>query len=104
MVRAENTLVSPRRSRLTDEHGGYPLRGTVTRTGRLAENDIVLDDDTVSRYHAVIVDTGNTLVITDLRSANGVDVGEQRIRGSATLTEGDRICICGHEITFEIAR
>lgn len=82
----------------------YPLRGTVTRIGRLAENDVVLDDDTVSRYHAVIVDTGNTFVITDLRSANGVDVGEQRIRTSATLTDGDQICISGHEFTFEIAR
>lgn len=82
----------------------YPLRGTVTRIGRLAENDIVLDDDTVSRYHAVIVDTGNNFVITDLRSANGVDVGEQRIRASATLADGDQICICGHEFTFEIAR
>ncbi|WP_067125213.1 FHA domain-containing protein [Mycobacterium sp. 852002-51971_SCH5477799-a] len=41
----------------------------------LAENDIVLDDDTLSRYHAVIVDTENTSVITDLRSASGVDVG-----------------------------
>ncbi|OBH63415.1 BTAD domain-containing putative transcriptional regulator [Mycobacterium sp. E2479] len=90
---------------LRDAHGRrYPLRGTVTRIGRLAENDIVLEDDTVSRSHAVIVDTGNAFVITDLRSANGVDVGEQRIRASATLTDGDRICICGHEFTFEITR
>jgi pSer/pThr/pTyr-binding forkhead associated (FHA) protein len=80
------------------------LRGTVTRIGRLAENDIVLDDDTVSRSHAVIVDTGNTFIITDLRSANGVEVGQQRIRASATLTDGDRIRICGHEFIFEIAR
>jgi SARP family transcriptional regulator, regulator of embCAB operon len=80
----------------------YPLRGTATRIGRLSDNDIVLDDDTVSRYHAVIVDTGNSFVITDLESANGVDVAEQRIRASATLADGDRIRICGHEFTFEI--
>ena len=58
--------------------------------------------DTVSRYHAVIVDTGNSFVITDLQSANGVDVGDRRIRISATLADGDRICICGHEFTFEM--
>lgn len=80
----------------------YPLRETATRIGRLGDNDIVLDDDTVSRYHAVIIDTGNSFVITDLRSANGVDVGQQRIRTSATLTDGARICICGHEFTFEM--
>src|SRR5262249_45129628 len=34
----------------------YPLRATATRIGRLVDNDIVLDDDTVSRHHAVIVD------------------------------------------------
>lgn len=82
----------------------YPLRGAATRIGRLSGNDIVLDDDTVSRYHAVIVDTGNSFVITDLQSANGVDVADQRIRTSATLADGDRICICGHEFTFEMRR
>jgi len=88
---------------LRDAVGGrYPLRGAATRIGRLSDNDIVIDDDTVSRYHAVIVDTGNSFVITDLQSANGVDVADQRIRTSATLADGDRICICGHEFTFEI--
>jgi hypothetical protein len=58
----------------------YPLPGAATRIGRLSDNDIVLDDDTVSRHHAVIVDTGTSFVITDLQSANGVDVAGQRIR------------------------
>jgi DNA-binding SARP family transcriptional activator len=80
----------------------YPLRSAATRIGRLADNDIVLDDDTVSRHHAVIVDTGNSFVITDLGSANGVEVAGHRIRASATLAEGDRIGICGHEFTFEV--
>ncbi|OBI22350.1 regulator [Mycobacterium sp. E2327] len=88
---------------LRDAAGGrHPLRGATTRIGRLADNDIVIDDDTVSRHHAVIVDTGNSFVITDLQSANGVDVAGRRIRTSATLADGDRISICGHEFTFEI--
>jgi SARP family transcriptional regulator, regulator of embCAB operon len=90
-------------ARLRDDKGlRYPLRGAATRIGRLSGNEIVLDDDMVSRYHAVIVDTGSNFVITDLRSANGVDVAGQRIRTSATLADGDRICICGHEFTFEL--
>jgi len=81
----------------------YSLRAAATRIGRLTDNDIVLDDANVSRHHAVIIDTGTSFVITDLRSANGVDVGGERIRGTATLADDDRIRICDHEFTFEIA-
>jgi SARP family transcriptional regulator, regulator of embCAB operon len=88
---------------LRDEAGRrYPVRGAATRIGRLSDNDIALDDDTVSRYHAVIVDTGNSFVITDLQSANGVHVADERIRASATLADGDRIRICGHEFIFDV--
>ena len=81
----------------------HPLHATAIRIGRLSDNDIVLDDANVSRHHAVIIDTGTSFVITDMRSANGVDVGGERIRGTATLAQGDRIRICDHEFTFEIA-
>jgi DNA-binding SARP family transcriptional activator len=80
----------------------YQLQAAATRIGRLDDNDIVLDDVNVSRHHAVIIDTGTSFVITDLRSANGVHVGGERIRGTATLVNGDRIRICDHEFTFEI--
>jgi SARP family transcriptional regulator, regulator of embCAB operon len=80
----------------------HPLHATASRIGRLSDNDIVLDDASVSRHHAVIIDTGTSFVITDLRSANGVDVRGERIRGTATLSDGDLIRICAHEFTFEI--
>jgi DNA-binding SARP family transcriptional activator len=80
----------------------YPLLLVATRIGRSPENDIVLEDASVSRQHAVIVDTGSSFVIADLRSANGVQVQCKRIRPSATLTDGDHIAICDHEFTFEI--
>jgi SARP family transcriptional regulator, regulator of embCAB operon len=80
----------------------YPLTGAATRIGRLADNDVVLDDAEVSRHHAVVSDTGTSFVITDLRSANCVYVGGRRIRGSVTLADGDHIRICRHEFAFEI--
>ncbi|GAS88934.1 BTAD domain-containing putative transcriptional regulator [Mycolicibacterium brisbanense] len=80
----------------------YPLRPAATRIGRLPDNDIVLDDVDVSRHHAVIIDTGSSFVITDLRSANGIEVQHQRLRPSATLNHGDHIRICGYRFTFEI--
>jgi DNA-binding SARP family transcriptional activator len=82
----------------------HPLVAAATRIGRLSDNDVVLDDASVSRYHAVIIDTGTSYVITDLRSANGVDVNGQRIRGTATLEHGDRVRICDHEFVFEIGQ
>jgi DNA-binding SARP family transcriptional activator len=81
----------------------YPLIGAATRIGRLADNDVVLDDAEVSRHHAVVSDTGSSFVITDLRSANGVFVHGRRIRGSVVLADGDPIRICQHEFLFEIA-
>jgi DNA-binding SARP family transcriptional activator len=80
----------------------HPLLAAATRIGRLPDNDVVLDDPNVSRHHAVLIDTGTSFVITDLRSANGVEVDDQRIRGTATLGDGDRIGICNHEFTFEV--
>jgi SARP family transcriptional regulator, regulator of embCAB operon len=90
-------------ARLRDASGReYPLMAAATRIGRLPDNDIVLDDQNVSRHHAVIIDTGTSFVVSDLRSANGVDVRGERIRASVTLSDGDRIRICDHEFVFEM--
>jgi hypothetical protein len=90
---------------LRDTAGGqYPLRSTATRIGRLPDNDIVLEGDDVSRHHAVIIDTGGSFVITDLGSANGVQVQRRRLRPSAPLADGDHITVCGYEFVFEIQR
>lgn len=90
-------------AQLRDKTGRrYPLVGATTRIGRLTDNDVVIDDTDVSRHHAVIIETGTGFMITDLRSTNGVEVGGQTVQGSAALADGDQICICGHEFTFEI--
>ncbi|SPM40533.1 DNA-binding transcriptional activator of the SARP family [Mycobacterium numidiamassiliense] len=92
-------------ARLRDAAGRhYPLQEAATRIGRLSDNDIVLNADDVSRHHAVIIDTGGSFVITDLRSANGVQVQHEKLHPSATLADGDHINICGHQFTFEIQR
>jgi SARP family transcriptional regulator, regulator of embCAB operon len=80
----------------------YPLLVAATRIGRLSDNDITLNDAHVSRHHAIIVDTGASFLITDLGSANGVEVQRQRIRTSANLADGDHVRIGEHEFTFEI--
>jgi pSer/pThr/pTyr-binding forkhead associated (FHA) protein len=90
-------------ARLRDASGRcYRLDAVATGIGRLADNDIVVDDPKVSRHHAVIIDTGSSYVINDLRSANGVEVRDQRIHGSAPLADGDVLRIGGHRFIFEI--
>jgi DNA-binding SARP family transcriptional activator len=88
---------------LRDTSGhSYPLEAVGTRIGRRGDNDIVLDNPKVSRHHAVIVDTGTSYIINDLRSSNGVHVQHQRIRTAVTLHDGDHIRICDEEFTFQI--
>jgi DNA-binding SARP family transcriptional activator len=101
---ASETPVAERSvARLRDKTGRqHRLSGVTIRIGRFTDNDVVLDDTEVSRHHAVIADTGTGFVLTDLRSTNGVEVQGQRIRGSATLADGDRIRIGNQEFTFEI--
>lgn len=90
-------------ARLRDTSGpSYPVTGAATRIGRLPDNDIVLDEPNVSRHHAVVIDTGTSFVITDLKSANGIQVQDQRIRGTAILVDGYSMRIGRHEFIFEI--
>jgi pSer/pThr/pTyr-binding forkhead associated (FHA) protein len=90
-------------ARLRDTSGrSYPVTGAATRIGRLPDNDVVLDEPNVSRHHAVIIDTGTSFVITDLKSANGVHVQDQRILGTAILADGYSIRISRYEFIFEI--
>ncbi len=97
-------VASANRAQLRDVAGRcYPLETVVTGIGRRADNSVVIEDPKVSRYHATIIDTGASFVLNDLRSGNGVVLGRQRIRGSATLTDGDVISIAGYQFTFEIA-
>lgn len=99
-----NAAASSKRAQIRDIAGRcYPLETVVTGIGRHPGNGIVLDDPKVSRYHATIIDTGANFVINDLRSANGVAVADERVRGSATLADGDVISIGGYTFTFEIA-
>ncbi len=62
--------------------------------GRSPAADIVLDDASVSRRHALIARRGEQSVILDDRSRNGVHVNGMRV-SEAPLADGD-IIVCGH--------
>ncbi|MDT5325139.1 MAG: family transcriptional regulator, regulator of embCAB operon [Mycobacterium sp.] len=81
---------------------GRILRQEPLNVRKAAQTTAVHKSSSIDLRTAVIIDTGTSYVTTDLRSANGVDVGGQRIRGTATLEHADRVRICDHEFVFEI--
>jgi hypothetical protein len=54
--------------------------------------DVVLDDPEVSRRHARLIPVlAGDLVVEDLDARNGTWVNEQRVQGTRTLVDGDRV-------------
>ena len=62
--------------------------------GRSPAADILLDDASVSRRHALITKRGESTVILDDRSLNGVQVNGVRV-SEAELKDGD-VVLVGH--------
>lgn len=61
--------------------------------GRGKGNDLVLDEEGISRHHCKIHEVAGKWVVEDLESTNGVRVNGQRIDGAQSLTSGDRVAI-----------
>ena len=73
--------------------------GRLTRIGRRATADIVLDDSSVSRRHALVLEREGAPVIADDRSLNGVYVNGRRVR-EAQLHHGDEVQIGARMMRF----
>src|SRR5436190_16677343 len=70
-----------------------------TRIGRSPDCEIFLDDVTVSRNHAVLVERDGQFFVEDQGSLNGTFVNRRRI-DSAQLAEGDEVQIGKYRMTF----
>ncbi len=73
--------------------------GERTRIGRSPDCEIFLDDVTVSRNHAVLVESDGIFVVEDQGSLNGTFVNRKRI-DTAPLAEGDELQIGKYRMTF----
>ena len=71
-----------------------------TTIGRSPDNDIFLDDVTVSRKHAVLVQSGGEIRIEDLGSLNGTYVNRRRIDSAIRLESGDEVQIGKYRLSF----
>jgi hypothetical protein len=73
--------------------------GPRTTIGRSPDCDVFLDDVTVSRNHAVLVEQGDTFVIEDQGSLNGTFLNRRRIE-SSELEDGDELQIGKYRLIF----
>lgn len=72
------------------------LAHELTIIGREQDNDVVLDDERVSRRHAELRWERGRVELADYGSLNGTRVNQQAVRGRAPLRDGDVIEFGSH--------
>jgi hypothetical protein len=94
----------PEHSRLVFTSG--PLAGVAVAldkpmilVGRALDNDVVLEEPRVSRYHAEIHLRGGRFHLRDMKSTNGSTVNGQEVSERA-LQDGDCVSFAGVEMLF----
>ena len=68
----------------------YSLAQVSTLIGRSSKVDIQIDEESISRNHAVIENQGDQIVVRDLNSTNGTYVNDQPIQ-HRLLNDGDQV-------------
>jgi len=63
--------------------------------GRDDDNDVVIDDASVSRHHARIVKGESDCMVEDLGSTNGTAINDVIVTGKSPLCNGDRLRVGG---------
>jgi hypothetical protein len=79
----------------------WPITGSRLTVGRGLDNDIVLDDASVSRHHAEITREGGRAQVRDLGSTNGTWVNARRVMANP-IQPGDQLAFGA--VQLEVAR
>jgi predicted component of type VI protein secretion system len=80
------TVYFPEDSPTTHEFVGHTLT-----VGRLGDNEVQLEEGSVSSRHAEIVVQDGSAVLRDLGSTNGTFLNREQVTGEQPLNEGDEI-------------
>lgn len=91
-VAAAELVMEDGRTLTLDENG--------LRIGRMPDNDLVLNDNLVSRHHCAITGTPAGFVLTDLQSTHGTTVNDERVTVAQPLADGDELVIGATRIRF----
>ncbi|MFL5911212.1 MAG: FHA domain-containing protein, partial [Gaiellaceae bacterium] len=77
----------------------FTPQGDRTTIGRSPDCPVFLDDVTVSRRHAVLVERDSHWFVEDQGSLNGTFVNRRRVE-SSELSDGDELQIGKYRLTF----
>jgi pSer/pThr/pTyr-binding forkhead associated (FHA) protein len=80
-----------------------PFDRPTLRVGRMPENDLVIDNLAVSRFHARLHLDERRVFLEDAGSENGCLVNGERLAGRREIAPGDRIAIGKHELRVRSA-
>lgn len=86
-----------------ERHEFVLTEGSTASIGRSPQNDISIPERHVSRQHAVIAYRDGLFVISDLGSANGTFVNDQRLTSPYPLVHGDIIRLYVPILNFSAA-
>ena len=87
------------------KRGIFEIGKPVITIGRGSANDLVLNDPSVSRFHAALKKASDDAIsIADRGSTNGVLVDGLRIANDTPLTSGTHVKIGIYDLKLEIAR
>lgn len=87
------------RAYLRWDGGKLPLAKSCV-IGRRTDNDLSINDDQISRRHALLTLVNDEWWLTDLDSRNGVIVNRLKLKNARRLRNGDQILIGRHCLTF----
>ena len=83
------------------KRGIFEIAKPLISIGRGVSNDLVLNDGSISRLHAVLKQVDGNILIADRGSTNGVLVNGKRITEDTPLNDGDRAHLGRFELRLE---
>jgi adenylate cyclase len=83
------------------KNGILELNKPVITVGRGNANDLVLNDSSVSRFHAVIKLRDNSIFVADRGSTNGIVLNDQKINKETELKDGDVALVGLYQLRLE---
>ncbi len=82
----------------------FEIGKPVITIGRGSANDLVLNDPSVSRLHAVLKSAAGHISIADRGSTNGIIIDGLRVAEETPLSHGDRVKIGIYDLKLEAVR
>lgn len=74
---------------------------TTITIGRASDNNIVLCDNTISRYHAALYEQAGFWYLEDLQSTAGTYLNGSKLVGAKQIAPGSLVGICDHSLYFD---